>query len=63
MFDKYDSSKQGGILNNSSLVSKGVSPPRHKGQPPISGKKNASHQQKSLEKSILNQKSFDKDYD
>ncbi len=42
-------------------MSKGVSPPRHKGQPPISGKKNASHQQKSLEKSILNQKSFDEE--
>ena len=26
-------------MNNSSLVSKGVSPPRHKAQPPISGKK------------------------
>jgi len=35
-------------MNNSSLVSKGVSPPRHKAQPPISGKKNLSQQQKSL---------------
>lgn len=39
------------------MISKGVSPPRMKGQPP-SGKKTS---QRSVEKSSINQKSFDKD--
>ena len=56
IFDKYDSAK----LTNSSLVSKGVSPPRHKAQPPISAKKPI---QKSLEKNNFMQKSFERDFE
>ena len=46
---------------NTSLISKGVSPPRQKVQaPPISAKKPI---QKSLEKHNFMQKSFDRDFE
>ena len=56
IFDKYDPGKN----NTSTIMSKRNSPPHYKPQPPSVKK---ISQQKSLEKSILNQKSFDRDYD
>ena len=57
IFDKYDPAK----TNNASNVSKGVSPPRMKPQPPMSVKK--LPQQKSLQKNSLAQKSFERDFE
>lgn len=54
LFNKYDNNNS--TINNSSIVSKGQSPPKK--VPPLSNKKTA---QRSLGKSNAAQRSFDKD--